>query len=439
MKDQLKKMDLLSRREFAAKTAFAAFGVGLYPTLDQAIAARGVGGKAKHLIYFYMGGGMTHIDSFDPKPDASSDIRGPIGSISTNVDGIRVGSYFKGLAKRADKLAIVNTLTQKTGDHQGGRYWMLTGYQQRATIVHPEIGAWIQKFHGTNQQSDLPTSFAVGGGAQPGAGFFGPAYSPLPIRDPSKGLANAKPPENMSSTRQSKRLDALETFNRAFESKFATEDVAAYTEYYDNTMSFLQSEDLDVFDLGKESQSERGKFGNSRMGQGALLAARLVEKGAKYVRVNGGGCDNHQNIQTAFQGPATSLDTAFSALLDRLEASGKLDETLIVVGTEFGRTPGVNKNAGRDHFPRCFSGVMAGGGIVGGQVYGKSDAKGYAPAENPVSPVDYNATIAMALGMPLDEIIFAPSGRPFLVAGHKHDPKTHAIIPEGNPIMPFFG
>jgi len=438
MKDALKKLDPLSRRDFAASTARTALGLSLLPVIDSAMAQAGKGGKAKHLIYLYMGGGMTHIDSFDPKPDAPSEVRGPIGSISTNVDGIQVGAYFEKLAKRADKLAIVNTMTQQTGDHDGGRYWMLTGYKKVATIVHPELAAWKQRFHGPNTVSELPASFIVGGGALPGAGFMGPAYSPLPIGDPDRGLANAKSP--VDGGRNEKRIASLETFNKSFESKFATQEVTAYTEYYDNTLSFLQSKDLEVFDLSKVDRAKREAFGMNRMGQGALLASRLIQKGVGAIRIDGGGCDNHEGIQQAFQGPATTLDTALSALLDELEAIGKLEDTLVVVSTEFGRTPIVNVNAGRDHFPRTFSALMAGGGIKGGQKYGKSDAKGYAVEENPVRPEDFNATIAMALGIPLEKVVYAPSGRPFMVAGHKADPKDPLLVlPEGKPIMPFFG
>lgn len=436
MKDQLNRLDPLSRRQFAAGTAKAALGLSLMPILDRAVAASGNVGKAKHLIYFYMGGGMTHIDSFDPKP--GSETQGPIGVIDTNVAGIQMGEYFPQLAKRADKLAIVNSLTQKTGDHDGGRYWMLTGYEKKATIVHPEMAAWVQRFKGRSESTQLPASFTIGGGVLPGAGFFGPAYSPLPIGDPARGLPNAKAPESVQGSREKSRLEALSVFNESFTRKFSTDEVKAYSEYYDNTLAFLQSKDLEVFDLSKEKQEDRAKFGMDRMGQAALLAARLIEKGVGSVRISGGGCDNHDGIQNAFQGPATSLDTSLSALIDRLAANGKLAETLIVVGTEFGRTPNINQNAGRDHFPRVFSGLMAGGGIVGGQKWGKSDSKGYAVEENPVTPQDYNATIATALGIPLDEIVFAPSGRPFLVAGHKEDPKTKKIIPEGVPIMKLF-
>lgn len=434
------KMDPLSRRQFAAGTAKAAFGLSMMPVLDNVMAQSGNVGKAKHLIYFYMGGGMTHIDSFDPKPDAPSEYAGPIGSIGTNVDGIRLGTYFENLAKKADKLAIVNTLTQKTGDHDGGRYWMLTGYQKRATIVHPEMLAWKQKFHGSKEGSSMPASFIIGGGALPGSGFMGPSFSPLPIGDPARGLPNSKS-QAADDSRDKKRMEALQTFNESFTNKFKTEEVVAYNQYYDNTMSFLQSDELEVFDLAKESQAERDKFGgnNHRMGQAALLAARLVESGVGGVRISGGGCDNHSEISAGFQGAANQLDVAFSALIDRLEASGKLQETLIVVGTEFGRTPKINANAGRDHYPRCFSGVMAGGGIVGGQKYGKSDDRGVAVEENPVTPEDYNATIATALGIPLEKVVFAPSGRPFLVAGHTEDPATKAIISVGKPITQLFG
>jgi len=178
-----------------------------------------------------------------------------------------------------------------------------------------------------------------------------------------------------------------------------------------------------VFDLTKVADAKRQTFGMDRLGQGALLASRLIQKGVGAVRIDGGGCHNHEDILNAFQNPARSLDTALSALIDELQAIGKLDETLIVVGTEFGRTPIVNVNAGRDHFPRCFSALLAGGGIKGGRKYGKSDAKAYSVEENPVRPEDLNATIAMALGIPLDKVIYAPSGRPFLVAGHIADPK----------------
>jgi hypothetical protein len=239
--------------------------------------------------------------------------------------------------------------------------------------------------------------------------------------------------------RSANRIGSLETFNKAFESKFSTTEVTAYTEYYDNTLSFLRSKDLEVFDLSKVPDAKRQAFGMDRMGQGALLASRLIQKGVGAIRIDGGGCDNHEDIETAFQNPARTLDTSLSALIDELEAIGKLDETLIVVGTEFGRTPIVNVNAGRDHFPRVFSAVLAGGGIKGGQKYGKSDAKGYSVEENPVRPEDLNATIATALGIPLDKVIYSPSGRPFLVAGHVADPKDpNNVLPEGKPIMSFF-
>ncbi|MEM7147655.1 MAG: DUF1501 domain-containing protein [Verrucomicrobiota bacterium] len=224
MKDELKKMDPLSRRQFAVGTATAAFGLSTMPLVDNVMAQSGNVGKAKHLIYFYMGGGMTHIDSFDPKPEAPSEYAGPIGSIGTNVDGIRLGAYFERLAQKADKLAIVNTLNGKTGDHSGGRYWMLTGYQKRATIVHPEMVAWKQKFHGSPEGTVMPQSFVLGGGALPGAGFLGPAYSPLPIGNPASGLPNSKSPTGDMS-RDEKRMEALDTFNQAFTGKFKTTEV----------------------------------------------------------------------------------------------------------------------------------------------------------------------------------------------------------------------
>lgn len=427
--------NIFSRRDFAATTAYAALGLSILPTP----ITSGVPniGKAKHLIYIYMGGGMSHIDSFDPKPDAPTDYAGPIGSIPTNVSGIRLGSYFERLSKHADKFALINSLNQKTGDHSGGQYWMLTGYEKRATITHPELLSWKQRFNPNADNTPMPDSFIIGGGALPGSGFMGPRYSPLPIGDPNAGLPNSK--TLVDDSRNDARLKALEVFNSSFVGKYKSDDVRAYNEYYDNTINFLKSDELSVFDLTKESDASRESFGgmSSRAGQSALLAARLIESGVGGVRMNIGGCDNHSTIQTAFQGAAEGLDVALSALLDRLSANGKLAETLIVVGTEFGRTPKINENAGRDHYPRVFSGLMAGGGIVGGQVYGSSDDRGVGIKDNPVSPEDYNATIATALGIPLDTVVFSPSGRPFLVAGHT-ETANHEIISVGVPIMQLF-
>tara|TARA_R110002096_G_scaffold318022_11_gene512446 strand:+ start:10847 stop:12106 length:1260 start_codon:yes stop_codon:yes gene_type:complete len=418
--NELNHLDPISRRQFAERTAKAALGLSLVPAADTVLAE--AQGKAKHVIYLYMAGGMTHLDTFDPKPGA--DTQGQTGAVETGVPGIKLSEYLPGIAQRFKDVAVVRTLTQKTGSHGGGSYWMQTGYQESAAIRHPNMGAWAQKILGP-MHDQLPDTVYIGGGNEPGAGFLGPAYAPLPIGDPSRGLPNSKLP--VPQKRMDDRMEALEGLNSPFLKKFGSDDVKAYAEFYDNTLEFLQGKDLDVFNLSKEPREKRDAYGNGRFGQGLLLARRLVETGVRFVKVTNGGWDMHNGLWTNGVGRIGSMDKGVATLIDDLKAIGKFDETLIVVTTEFGRTPKINARAGRDHHPRCFSGMLAGGGIVGGQVFGETDGKGYAIKEDPCTPEDFNATIATALQLDMNKRVFAPNGRPFLV-GHK-----------GTPISSFFG
>lgn len=439
MKDQLKNLDQLSRRQFVARTAKTALGVSVIPLANgmQAVQAAG-GGQAEHCIFFYMSGGMTHIDTFDPKP--GTETGGQTKGIDTGVAGIQVSEFMPGIAKRFKDVALVRSMTQKTGDHRGGSYWMHTSYAPRATIVHPTMGPWAQTILGKKHET-LPDSVLIGGGGGgPGAGFFGPALAPLPIGDPEKGVQNSRPAQGVDDDLFDKRIDLMNTFDESFQRKFKTDEVAAYSQFYDETLKLMQSEDLDTFDLSKEPDVEKKlqNYGDGRIGKGSLLAKRLVSSGIRFVEVRGGGWDMHNNLWQAIPQRAGELDKALSALIDDLKAEGMFEKTLIVLGTEFGRTPKINANGGRDHFPRCFSTMFAGGGIQGGQVYGKSDKLGMSVEENPVTAGMFNATIAHALGMDLNKVVYAPSGRPFLVAGHTRDPQTEEIVTEYEPIMPFF-
>ncbi len=439
MKDQLKNLDQLSRRQFVARTAKTALGVSVIPLANgmQAVQAAG-GGKAEHCIFFYMSGGMTHIDTFDPKP--GTETGGATKGIDTGVAGIQVSEFMPGIAKRFKDVALVRSMTQKTGDHRGGSYWMHTSYGPRATIVHPTMGPWAQTLLGKKHET-LPDSVLIGGGGGgPGAGFFGPALAPLPIGDPDKGVQNSHPAKGVDEDLFDKRIDLMNTFDESFRRKFKNDEVAAYSQFYDETLKLMQSKDLETFDLSKEPdvQKKLQNYGSGRIGKGALLAKRLVSSGIRFVEVRGGGWDMHNNLWQAIPQRAGELDKALSALIDDLKAEGMFEKTLIVLGTEFGRTPKINANGGRDHFPRCFSTLFAGGGIQGGQVYGKSDKLGMSVEENPVTAGQFNATIAHALGMDLNKVVYAPSGRPFLLAGHTRDPETDEIVTEHHPIMPFF-
>jgi uncharacterized protein (DUF1501 family) len=433
-KDHLNSLSDLSRRQFVSNAARTALGVSVLPLFaGKEVAA--APGKAKHCIFFYMSGGMTHLDTFDPKPGAET--QGKTGVAKTPVAGINLSEYMPKLAAGFKDIALIRSMTQKTGDHRGGSYVMHTSYAPRSTIVHPTMGPWAQRLLGKSD-NQLPDSVTIGGGAGPGAGFFGPSMSPLPIGDPMRGVQNAKPVVEEKDF--DKRLKLMSTFNETFTQKFKTDEVKAYNEFYDETLKLMSSDDLEVFELAKEPnyQQKLEKYGNGRIGQGALLAKRLVANGVRHIEVTFGGWDMHNDLWGAIGDRAGAVDNAISALIEDLKAEGLFDSTLICLASEFGRTPNINANGGRDHHPRVFTTMFAGGGIQGGQVYGESDDKGIAVKENPCEPKDFNATVAYAMGLDLNEVVYAPSGRPFLVAGHKQDPKTNEILTEGQPIMPFF-
>ena len=438
MKDQLNKLDQLSRRQFVARAAKTALGVSILPIggANRLLAAGG--GKAEHCIFFYMSGGMTHMETFGPKP--GTETGGKTKGISTGVAGVELAEFMPQLAQRFSDIAVVRSMTQKTGDHRGGAYWMRTSYEPRATIIHPSMGPWAQTLLGKKHDT-LPDSVVIGGGGEHhGAGFFGPALAPLPIGDPDKGVQNSAPYNGVSEDLFEKRLDLMNTFDDSFRRKFQTDEVKAYTQFYEETLKLMKSEDLATFDLSLEEKYEEkaARYGNTRVGKGAMLAKRLVSSGVRFVEVVSGGWDMHNDLWDAIPTTGGQLDQALGSLIDDLNAEGLFEKTLSVVGTEFGRTPIINDNGGRDHHPRVFSTMFAGGGIQGGQVYGASDDKGIAVKENPVEAKDFNATIAHAMGLDLNKVIYAPSGRPFLVAGHTRDPKTDGIVTEGHPIMELF-
>lgn len=430
------QLNELSRRDFLSRTAQTCFGLTIggsmarlfdSPALaaDAAVLQAG-GGKAKHVIYLYMSGGMTHIDTFDPKPDAPKEYRGPVEAISTNVDGIQLGHCLPMLAKHTDKIALIRSMTTNQGAHAQGKYMMHTGYAPRGTISHPSSGAWVSKLAG-KANDDLPPFVLVGGGNRhPGGGFFEPQFAPLPIGDPSQGLQNVKRRSDTTDASLQRQLDLRKELDHDFDTKYhkGHKSVRAYNEVYDSAVTMMHSKDLEAFDLSKESQDVRAAYGSERFGQGVLLARRLVERGVRFVEVEYGGFDWHADNFEQMENKIPVLDQALAALLSDLKASGKLDSTLVVVATEFGRTPKVTPSAGRNHYPKAFSALMAGGGIRGGQVYGATDKTASKVIENPVNAKDFNATLAFAFGLPHDLPVMSPTKRPFRMGGLDGQPIT---------------
>ncbi len=408
-------LDPLSRRRFAETVAKAALGVTLLPRLGAAAdTAPGLDnrslpgfGKAKHVIWLQMLGGMSHIDTLDPK---QGDAKGPADPVGTKA-GYQLGGYLPTLAKdHSEKLAIVRSMTSKTGVHADGQYVMRSGYEPRGTIKHPVLGAWAQQLLGKGSPS-LPDSVCINRGPDHGNGFFPAAFSPLPIHDPEAGLQYA----SANTDSLGKRLGLLNRLDADFRAKFQDTNLKAYSDFYDDTLKLLASEDLKAFKLDGEDEALREAYGRNKFGQGCLLARRLIEHGVRFVEVAYGGWDMHNDIDDAMADQGANLDAGLSALLGDLQSRGLLADTLVVLCSEFGRTPKINSRNGRDHHPKVFSTLLAGGPVRGGTVYGASDKEGNAPADKQVSIQDFHSTVGHALGLDVNEIVMSPSNRPFTV------------------------
>jgi len=413
-----------TRRAFVERWAKTTLGVTVLHNASSAIfaaetaaasPATGSGfGKAKNLIFLQMVGGMSHIDTLDPK---EGETQGPVAPIKTKAD-FQLGGTMVNLAEQADKIAVVRSMTSKTGVHAAGQYLIRTGYEQRGTIKHPAMGAWAEHFKGPSHKT-LPSSVCVNRQPNNGNGFFPASLSPLPILDPDAGLQNATP--EVSGDVMSKRLALLDKLDSGFRTRFQTASVKSYTEFYENTVKIMSSDDLKAFSIADEPQDLREKYGMNNFGQGCLLARRLVEKGVRCIEVTSGGWDMHNDIEDALQDRGAEMDQGVAALLADLAERGLLESTIVVLCSEFGRTPRINGNAGRDQYPKVFSTMFAGGGIKGGIVHGASDKGGHEVADKGATVQDFLTTIGWSLGLPVDEVVMSPSNRPFTV-GDKGKP-----------------
>ena len=415
MKAFSRKLDDLQRREFLAGAATASLGVSILPGPLSAETKPGgyvkpLNPKAKNVIFIYMNGGMSHLDTFDPKSD--SDVKGVSEPIATNAPGLKISSLLPNLAKHGDKLAIIRTMGQKTGAHDQAKYQMHTGYAMRPGTNHPQLGSWAQYFLGRRNRT-MPDSVLVNSG-NPGPGFFPPDHAPFPLGDAAKGIKDLLP--KIPTETFNHRIQLAQRFSRVFEQYFPHEDVRSYAQFYDETVKFFDDETVSAFDVNKESKAARDLYGSSKFGNGLLLARRLVEHNVRYVEVAHGSWDGMHNGMAAGEQRAGEIDEPIAALLQDLHQRGLLKDTMVVITTEFGRTPKINARGGRDHFPTTFSAVLAGGGVNGGQFIGVTDEKGTKKKEgDTVSAADLHCTIAFALGLPLEDRIHGSGGRPFFV------------------------
>lgn len=406
-----------SRRCFIARTASALLGVGLMPDFFSphalALDARS-GGTAKSVIYLYMDGGMSHVDTWDPK---LGEVAGPTKMIKTSAEGVQLGEYLPRTAKQMHHGAVVRSLTSTQGAHEQGNYFMHTSYQLRGTINHPSMGAWLQHFRGPGNET-LPGSVYVGNASRhPGAGFFSPDLAPLFVNNPEKGLSDIELQKGLTKDEHRARLQLAGDLDAEFVRTFGRQrNVAAHTGAYDGAFRMMASKDIVAFDLTLENDSMRNEYGRDPFGQGCLLARRLVERGVRFVEVSLHGWDTHSGNFTATPDLCEKLDKGLAALVNDLHLRGMLKETLVVVTTEFGRSPKINQALGRDHYPKAFSAALFGGGVKGGLVFGSTNNTAEEVEKDEITIPDFNATIGFALGLPLEEAVLSPSGRPFKVA-----------------------
>jgi hypothetical protein len=426
MSNDFLSLDSHSRRSFVERCARAAFGLSILPFLE---GARSLGldtaqtsamspsrpgfGTAKRVIFLQLTGGMSHIDTFDPKTGAS---KSPKGAISTKA-GFQLTEFLPKTADISDKICVVRSMTAKVGVHAAAQYFIRTGFEQRGTIKHPNLGAWAQHYLGPSHKT-LPSSVCVNRSSDHGNGFFPATYSPLPILDPDAGLQNSVAAAGNEVVE--KRLALVNEIDRNFRERFPDENVKAYNDFYDNTVQLMKSSDLKAFDLNAEPANLREAYGKSKFGQGCLLARRLVESGVRFIEVVSGGWDMHTGLQERMTEVGGEFDQAFAALIGDLDARGLLKDTLVVVATEFGRKPDFSGN-GRGHYPKVFSTVLAGAGIKRGYVHGASDDLGAEPTDKDMTVGSFHATIAWAAGLPIEQAVVAPNGRPFTI-GNKGVP-----------------
>jgi hypothetical protein len=416
-------MEEISRRKFAESIAKSFLGVGAILGTQDLFAANVPANvpTARSVIFLYMAGGMTHLDTFDPKPE-NKEVMGETTTISTSADGIQLGHWLPKTAKQMHRASLVRSLNTNQGAHQQANYLLHTSYQKRGTIIHPTLGSWITKKRGQLNPT-LPANVRINGGSDIlGAGYLEKKYGPLPLGNPNAGIQNVKKAGYVSQDLYNDRLDISKSFNEDFLKDFPQKQVRAYKDLYDDAIKLMKSKDLDAFDLTKESKEMRDAYGDDNFGQGCLLARRLVENSVRFVEVQYGGWDMHNDVFGSLETRAATLDQGLSTLLMDLDMRGLLSETMVVVASEFGRTPEVKAGrVGRDHHPSSFSALLAGGGIKAGYVHGASDDRAHYVEEKGVGMEDLNATIAHAMGLDIGKTEYSPSGRPFKVA---HDGKV---------------
>ena len=418
------------RRDFLQVGAMAGLGLTL-PNLLKLEAAQMVLPPvetfkpiATSIIHIFLPGGIAQHESWDPKPFAAPEYRGPFSPVK-GVTGEYVGAKFEKISKILDKISIIRSVTHGEAAHERGTHNMFTGYRPSPAIKFPSFGSIISHEQGT--RNNLPPYVAIPSVFAPdqGSGYLSSAYGPFALgSDPAArnfSVRDLSSPKDIDMKRFERRRSLLSAVDEHFRTTEKSDGLSAMDSFYSAAYNLISSQQArEAFNLAAEPAKLRDEYGRTPAGQRFLLARRLVEAGTRMVSVNYGSWDHHSNIKGSFDSQAPQFDTAFARLIKDLDERGMLDTTLVLVSSEFGRTPKINATNGRDHYPRVFSVVMAGGGVKKGFIYGKSDALGGEPDEDPVGPEDLAKTMYRLLGINAEKRLVLEGVRPIdIVNGGK--------------------
>ncbi len=412
-----------SRREFLHVGVVAGLGLtlgDLFLAEARALEAnkgRKIAAKAKCVIHIFLPGGMAHQESFDPKPFAPVEYRGPFQSVATRIPGVHFCELWRRTAEVADKLVICRTLTHGEAAHERGTHNLFTGYRPSPAIQYPSIGSVIA--HELGPATELPPYVCIPG--QPntyaGSGYLSPAYGPFSLgSDPAQNgfqVRDLALPADVEPLRFARRQRLLETVDAHFKTLESSDALDAMDSFYQRAYALLSSDNARrAFRLEEENDATRNEYGRTEAGARMLLARRLIEGGVRFVSLVTGGFDFHDRIRDGMGRVVPPIDQALAALIRDLEQRGLLETTLVMVTTEFGRTPKINPTEGRDHWPRVFSILLAGGGLKRGCVYGNSDATASDVESDPLTVEELATTVYHQMGIDGEKELMAPGNRP---------------------------
>lgn len=382
-------------------------------------------GTAKSVIFIFLPGGIAHQESFDPKPYAPLEYRGPLNSIETSLPGVRFSELFPQMAKIANKTVVCRSMTHGEAAHERGTHNMFTGYRPSPALQYPSMGSVVAHEFGPRNNlppyvliPSLPTPYA-------GTGYLSSSYAGFSLgADPANEgfrVQDLALPGGVDETRFTRRQKLLDVVNEHFKQREKSDSMEAVDTFYERAYGLIGSPAArEAFDISKEDAAIRDAYGRNQAGSRMLLARRLVQAGVRFVTLTYGGWDHHDNIAGAMRGQVPPFDQALATLINDLDSRGLLDSTLVCVGSEFGRTPKINATAGRDHWPKVFSLLMAGGGLKRGLAWGTSDATASEPDQDPLTVEDWATTVYHMLGIVADKELMAPGNRPIeIVDGGK--------------------